>query len=264
MHVTAILFPGCSLMPWAVTRQVIDAANAQAGRVICGSSWQSLTGTPLRAADGTRLVPATAGYPRFEEADLLMLVAGDKALAHLPLSLRGCLLRAGLRGATLGGVGGGVSVLQHLGFVAGKDVPAHLHRLSGKRLLVPDETALAEALEGWITENAGVLLSTPDIAAQGAVPAHRRCPDTTRMLALMSARLDRPLPLSEICATLRLSPKQLRRRCHSSLGRSPSQAYQDLRLSKAARLLQQTTLPIAEIARATTAIRKTRANASSG
>lgn len=66
----------------------------------------------------------------------------------------------------------------------------------------------------------------------------------------MVARLDRPVPIEALCDALELSPKQLRHRCRKLLGRTPVQVYQDLRLQRAAQLLEHTALPVAEVAQA--------------
>jgi len=67
-------------------------------------------------------------------------------------------------------------------------------------------------------------------------------------LAIMSASLDQSLPIAEISRRVGTSHRSLDRLFQRHIGATPGQHFRKMRLSRAATLLTQTGLPIAEIA----------------
>jgi transcriptional regulator GlxA family with amidase domain len=66
--------------------------------------------------------------------------------------------------------------------------------------------------------------------------------------ALMRRHLEAPLPIPEIARRLGLSQRGLEQRCQRAAGRSPQRLYASIRMAEAHRLVQETTLSVAEIA----------------
>ncbi|MBF9046972.1 helix-turn-helix domain-containing protein [Rhodobacterales bacterium LSUCC0031] len=66
--------------------------------------------------------------------------------------------------------------------------------------------------------------------------------------ALMRRHLENPLPIPEIARRLGLSQRGLEQRCKTAAGRAPLGLYAAIRLGEAYRLVQDTSLSVAEIA----------------
>jgi transcriptional regulator GlxA family with amidase domain len=72
-------------------------------------------------------------------------------------------------------------------------------------------------------------------------------PKLTEAVALMEANLDEPLPTEDIARLVGVSRRQLERLFKQHLGELPSRWYAELRLARARRLLQQTSLSILQV-----------------
>lgn len=68
-----------------------------------------------------------------------------------------------------------------------------------------------------------------------------------RTIAAMEANLEDPLSMVELAEIAGLSIRQFERKFKSCLGQTPSAFYRSLRLRRAKRLIEQTTMPITEI-----------------
>ena len=75
-------------------------------------------------------------------------------------------------------------------------------------------------------------------------------PALARAIAVMQARLEEPVPLSEVAAQSGVLLRTLQARFRAQLGQSPHAYYLDLRLSAAKRMLEQSTASVAEVATA--------------
>src|SRR5699024_6710077 len=75
-------------------------------------------------------------------------------------------------------------------------------------------------------------------------------PLVLQAIELMRETVEEPLSISAIGQRLDISVRQLERHFHRDIRVSPSQYYLHLRIARAHRLLQQTDLPIAEVAAA--------------
>lgn len=73
-------------------------------------------------------------------------------------------------------------------------------------------------------------------------------PKLLSCIALMEANLEQPLLRTELAAAVGLSKRQLERLFRRYLETTPSRYYMELRLQKSRRLLEQTSLPIIEVA----------------
>jgi len=67
-------------------------------------------------------------------------------------------------------------------------------------------------------------------------------------MALMRRHLEAPLPVAALARRLGVSPRALERHCAAALGVGPARLYRALRLEAARRFVEQSALPVAEIA----------------
>ncbi len=279
MHVCLILFPQFPILGFVLIREVLELANRIAGQPLFSCRIRTVTGADVAASDGMRIAAEAQDWEGAQGFDLVVLCAGPHPLDHLPMGLRGFLARAEAAGATLAGLDQGAMILARLGLLDGREavlppdpdrtyphiaLSERTHAFDRQRLTSSGGLATAEAMLDWIARSHGPALA----ARTGAALGHGRVAETsraqalaaraghcdplmTRMTTLMAAHLDAPLPLPRIAAELDMSLKRLRLRCRKALGRTPAVVYLDLRLRRAAQLVDETTLTVAEIAAAT-------------
>jgi AraC family carnitine catabolism transcriptional activator len=279
MHVCLILFPGFQMLAYVVAREVFRIANQCAGQDLFTLEVRTVTGGPVAAFDGTQVSGQSPDWFGAQGFDLVLLCAGQDPFRLLPMGLRAFLSHADAAGATLGGVDGGGLVLAKLGFLTGREAvlptTADQHQIEGfpqialsqgpfsfdrQRLTTAGGLATGDALLAWIGRAHGPDLAarTADALAHGSIRETgerqrlARCADPllNRMQAIMAAHMEQPLTVKRIAAELDLSTKQLRLRCQQTLGQTPSQIYQDLRMARAAQLISDTRLSVDNIARA--------------
>ncbi|MCZ7676300.1 MAG: helix-turn-helix domain-containing protein [Roseovarius sp.] len=73
-------------------------------------------------------------------------------------------------------------------------------------------------------------------------------PLVRRALALMRETVERPLPLTRLAQRLSCQPRTLDRRFRARPGAAPGTVYRHLRLAAARKLIEESALPVAEIA----------------
>ncbi|EBA08877.1 GlxA family transcriptional regulator [Sagittula stellata] len=279
MHVCLILFPHFPILGFVLIREVLDMANRIAGQPLFSCRIRTVTGQTVAASDGTNIAAEAQDWEGAQGFDLVVLCAGPHPLDHLPMGLRGFLARAEAAGATLAGLDQGALILARLGLLDGREAvlppdpdrtypevaqSERRHTFDRQRLTSTGGLATAEAMLDWIARSHGPALAarTGEALAHGRVAQASRSlalaaraghgdPLMTRMTALMAAHLDAPLPLPQIADELDMRLKRLRLRCRKALHRTPAEVYLDLRLRRAAQLVEETTLSVAEIAAAT-------------
>ncbi|GAA4229190.1 GlxA family transcriptional regulator [Sagittula marina] len=276
MHVCLILFPGFPMLGYVLIREALRIANLCAGQALFSCRIRTVTGDPVTASDGTVIAADAQDWEGAQGFDLLVLCAGPDPLGHLPMGLRGFLHRAEAAGATLAGLDHGALILARLGMLDGREAvlppdpersyPAvalsrRTHVFDRDRLTSTGGLAAAEALLDWIARARSPALAaqTGEAMAIGRVADNsrrQRLPDSTdpvmqKMQSIMAAHLHDPMPLPRIAAELEMSLKQLRLRCDKALRKTPMQIYLDLRLKRAAQLVEDTALSVSEIAAAT-------------
>ncbi len=280
MHVCLILFPSFRLLTYVFAREVLRLANDCAGQRLFSWKVRTVTGAPVPADDGTHVAGDLPDWYGAQGFDLVLLCAGDMPLGHLPMGLRAFLSRADAAGATLGGLETGALILARLGLLDDREavLPAlpeddaatafpgialsdAAYAFDRQRLTSTGGLVVGDALLAWIARVQGAALAarTAEMLGHGRLRETGACqrlaqstdPMLASMQAIMTAHIDRPLPLERIAAELDLSPKQLRLRCRKGMDRTPAQAYLGLRLDRAAQLVRDTDLSVLEVARAT-------------
>ncbi|WP_420325115.1 GlxA family transcriptional regulator [Mameliella sp.] len=280
MHVCLILFPGFQMLAFVFAREVLRVANKCAGQDLFTWQTRTVSGAPVAASDGTEIAGDKPDWFRAQGFDLVLLCAGYDPLRNLPMGLRAFLHRADSSGATLGGLDTGGMILAKLGFLDGREAVLHheavpavleefpdivlsenLYAFDRQRLTTAGGVATGDAILAWIARVHGPALAakTADALAHGRIRDAGECqklavsadPLLERMMAVMAARIEHPIPLERVAAELGLSPKQLRLRCRKGLNQTPAQVYLGLRLDRAAQLVAETERSVLDIAQAT-------------
>lgn len=279
MHVCLILFPGFPALAAALLTAVLRAANACAGQALFSCRIRTVGAARVTGDDGMTVAADAQDWEGAQGFDLVVLCAGPSSLGHLPLGMRAFLSRAAEAGACLAGIGDGAVILGTLGFLADREavLPDELPdgfldrhpdiRQGGAgfvydhdRLTARGGLATADALLAWVARQRGPSLAaqaaqrlalggSADLGARMELAQHPD-PLIARMQGIMAAHMEAPLSLSQIAAEMSLTPKQLRGRCHKVLGHTPAEAYTALRLDRAAQLVEETAMPVAEVAAA--------------
>lgn len=280
MHISLVLAPGVPILTFALLREVVSLANAQAGAPVFSMDTRTVTAAPITSFDGFEIAPDRSDWTPAPGWDLVVLCAGAKPLGCLPMGLRGFLTRAAQAGGTLAGFDGGATILASLGYLDGfqaalpaptsdeqakaqaQIIPAkHSFCLDRQRLTATTGIAACDAVLAWIaqvhspelarevSEKLSLKRSAPKPPAQ-QIPKVED-PVLAQMQTLMAAHLAAPLPLNALAGEMGLSQKQLRLRCRKGLGQTPTQIYLNLRLNRAEQLVRDTVLTVEEIAHAT-------------
>ena len=278
-----VLLPRFSLLALAGALDALAAANELLGDAVYAPHLITLDGQPARAACGIA-VAATHALSAMPALDAVFVVA-DRPLpeaardGHVPL--HAALRERAAAGATLGGIGTGAAVLAQAGLLNGHRATLHwphvqplaeahadvvvsgrLYEIDRGRLSCAGATASLDLFIAWLGQRHGELRAQELVAhfglerlrgrdeAQRAPVAARLghgAPKLTEAVALMEANLGEPLPTDDIARLVGVSRRQLERLFKQHLDELPSRYYARLRLTRACRLLQQTSQSILQI-----------------
>jgi AraC family carnitine catabolism transcriptional activator len=277
-HVCFVLHPRFQMLAYVLASETLRIANRRAGKPVF--TWETRTATSARivASNGRSVDPDVAGWADPPRLDLALVIAGYEPLAVRPAGLAAFLQRADRRGAMLGGVDTGVSVLASLGLLRpGQSVVMHREAVAGFRETWPDlatgdslyaidstrmsaagGTAMGDAMLAWIATRTspGFAQDVAGDMAHGSIrPASQTQgsegatdPVVLAMQDEMHARIAAPVEIAVIARRLGLSVKQLRTRCVRATGKTPSRVFLALRLGHARDLLHATDMPVTEVA----------------
>lgn len=256
MKTCFLLLPGMSNLSLVLARETLRTANDCLGTESFSWECRTATGTPVQSSDGSKIAPDVTGWQGAAEFDLILLCAGSEPVQHLPLGMRSFLLQAQQADVVLDGLDQGVGLLASLGLPIGPSIAKIGSILNPGSVRLPTGLAVVDMMLSWVDQTQGRALALQVAHAMGHSPdTPQEQPQTmdpvlTRMQAIMMANLEKGLPLTKIASSLGLSLKQLRRRSVSATGQTPGQLYQIARLERAEQLVQNTELPVSEIAKA--------------
>ena len=277
-----VLLPRFSLLGLGGALDALDAANQQLGGSAPAhvSLLLSLDGRPVSSGNGQWMPVAQAITPA-PQLDALHVLSDTPLPApgvHAPL-LHAWLRQQAAAGLLLSGMGTGVAVLAHAGVLAGyratlqhEHVPqlaeAHadvvfstnLYEIDRGRLSCAAGTASLDLMLAWLTQRHGDKLGAALLAHFGlerirARDERQRMParapggnaKLAEAVALMEANLGEPLPTDDIARLVGMSRRQLERLFKQHMDALPSRWYAELRLTRARRLLQQTSQSILQV-----------------
>ncbi|HXH02483.1 MAG TPA: GlxA family transcriptional regulator [Candidatus Competibacteraceae bacterium] len=278
-----LLLPGFSMMDFAFALEPLRMANLLRERTLYRWYVCVAEEAPAVAGIGQGLAPDCT-LSEAGPLDALLVCGGEGMVAEMGAATLQRLRELGRDGVVLGAIGGGVGMLAAAGLLEGYRAAVHWRMADALRARFP---GLAVATELFVCDRdrltccggtAALDMSLDLIGRQhGAalmqaiseafvcehlrgpnvpqpVPLHRhlgiRQPELLNAVALMQANLAEPLNLEEIARRLGVSLRKLERLFRRHLQSNPSRYYLELRLQQARKLLLQSTLPIAEVARA--------------
>lgn len=278
-----LLLPGFSLLDLATTTECLNSANALLGYdAYCWKTFAA--GNPrVLASNG---IAIDAGNPTGRDTRMArMFVLAD----HRPESAGDAQLLGWLRmldnhGAKVGAIGSGTFALARADLIRGRACTIHWQSAPKLREAFPD-IALSGSVftidDGLLTCSGGtavidmlVRLVSHDlgratgkrlqnalqlehartendpqqslpIAAMNARPRKLQC-----AIREMEARLDSPTSPDAIAAQVGITTRHLQRLFQVHTGASPARFYMNLRLRRARLLLQQTRMPVLDVAMA--------------
>jgi AraC family carnitine catabolism transcriptional activator len=279
-----LLIPGFALMSYASAIEPLRAANVLSGKELY--RWWHLTpdDKPVAASNGVTVLP---DFPKGEAAapDLLFVCAGGNPAIYGNRKVFDWLRRMARHGVTLGGISGGPYILAKAGLLSGRRCTLHWEHIPSLKETFPEVNvtrSLFEIDRDRITCSGGIAALDMMIALIAEAHGHdlgmsisewflhtelREGPFPQRMdlrfrhgvgddkllraMKAMEDNLERPLPRAHLAKASGVSLRQLERLFRRHLNRSLHQHYLTLRLTKAHKLLRETSLSVMDVAVAT-------------
>lgn len=231
----------------------------------------TLDGRPAHSSSEMQVMPhgALAGL---DAVDYLFVLASYDHARHDRHAVRQALHRAAAQAGTLVGMDTGPWLMAAAGLLDGRRATLHWDLLDafaerflsvqtvraravsdGPRITCAGALSALDVMMELIAEHAGMAarLDVEDQFMHGS-DTSATPPQADALvrgaLAQMRAHVERPLPLAQIAGRLNCQIRTLDRRFRQGLGAPPGTVYRHMRLSEARKLLDATTLPIAEIA----------------
>lgn len=275
VRITFLIFDQFSNLCLANCLEPLRAANTLHRTPLF--DWQILTrdGAPGVSSSAMQVLPHAA-LSALEPCDYLFVLASYAHETHDIPANRRALRAAALKAQICVGLDAAPWLLASAGLLDGRRATVHWDLLDafterfleveaersrvvsdGRVMTCAGAMSALDLTLGLIAEHAGlaVRLDVEALFMRGDPPvtsAYERGtvtdPLVRRGLALMRENLERPLSLSELSRALSCQARTLDRRFHSRLGAPPGTVYRHLRLSSARKLLEGSTLGIAEIA----------------
>lgn len=281
LRLALVLCPGFSHLALPLVTEPLFIANWLAGATAFAAHSFSVDGLAVMTSAGAQ-IPVDAPLGPEDEADIVLVLASFEARrAETDARLLSWLRRMARGGATIGGIETGSEVLAAAGLLDNRRVAVHWYNIEGFRERFPrtrpeacrcivdgrfissaGATATIDLMLELIARHAGAataaevarhLLVSPANAAgtpsQDAPPEPALAdPLVTRAIALIEERLGEPRDCAALARALGLSSRQLQRRFLASLNRNVGALWREKQFARAHQLVQQTALPLTEIA----------------
>jgi len=275
-----LLLPEFSNLGLAAAVEPLFVANWLAQRPLF--EWCSLStdGKPVRASNGA-VVAVDADLAGAQDCGSIFVLASfDPLRAARSKPVIRWLQRLARTGLELGGIENGSLALAQAGLLDQHPAAVHWDNLAGFQEMFPKVRVSAEAFSftrnrmtcagaaaildmmiAWISrrvdkqiaeEVARHLLLRDSGGRQRASGRTHGASDADETIkqarAIMQAHIDDPLSCAALASRLNLSLRQLERRFKQSLGTSVHKEYMLVRVERAHQYLQQTGLPVTEVA----------------
>lgn len=272
------------MMALSAVLEPFRIANRLRGAQLYRWRFVSPDGGSVTASDGLTVTP-DATLREAASAQRIIVCAGFEPLAGASRQVLAWLRAADARGAELWAVDTGAFLLAAAGLLRGQKVALHwesiaafaelhdgievrrsLYERAGRHATCAGGTAGIDLALSAIAREQGAALAFDiadqlihqrirDAAApQQVAPMRRyatRNPTVLAAIGLLHGAVEQPLSLPRAAASLGVSPRQLQRLFQTHLGRSFKQFDRELRLERARELLEQTSLPVLDVAVAT-------------
>lgn len=276
-----LLIDNFTLIALATAVEPLRMANQLAGTELY--TWKLLTadGEVARASDGITMVP-DASLKDDSQFDLVIVVAGINVTRSFSTREVNWLKQMGRRHVLLGAVCTGAYVLASAHLLDGHACSAHwecleaiqedfprvqtnnrLFTIEKDRMTCTGGTVPMHMMLSFLSRRHGKDLSNAvshmficdrvrEESEQQPMPIHPRLacaqPKLAEAAQLMEANIEEPIELKELASLAGVSSRQLERLFLKHVGCTPSRYYLRVRLSRARRLLKQTSCSIVEIA----------------
>jgi AraC family carnitine catabolism transcriptional activator len=282
--VAVLLLPEFSNFSLAAVTEPMFIANWLAQEAVFEWHCVSLDGKPVRASNGS--VAAVAGDPALAEscASIFVLASFEPVTSARDRALVRWLRRVGRSGRELVGIENGSLALAAAGLLEEHAAAVHWDNLAGFQELFPririarasssfskqritcaGAAAILRMMVDWIGRHADramaeevsrhLLLSTreelrveDDASSEGGRPRSNVETTVDRARALMRAHVDDILSCDVLAGRLGISLRQLERQFKQALRHTVHTEYRLVRAQRAHQYLQQTDLPVAEVA----------------
>jgi transcriptional regulator GlxA family with amidase domain len=275
-----LLIDGFALMSYASVAEPFRAANVLSGRPLYEWKHISIREAFVSASNGAK-VRADAQLEDALPLDLLLVCAAGNPAVFRDRRTFARLRYLASRGVRIGGVSGGPYILARAGLLDGyrctihwEHRPAfieafpHLDVQHGLYVIDRDRLTCAGGISGLdlamalIAEDHGRHLATMvsdwylqtqlrEANATQRVSLRERYKTTNEKvlatLAAMEANLEEPLSRSALAERNQVSVRQLERLFRSNLRQTIGATYMGIRLTKAATLLKETSVPLVEV-----------------
>ncbi len=269
--VAVLLFRSFSNLCLANTIEPLRGANNLSGKALYRWKYLSLDGRPVTSSSGLT-VQVDSALTDHPGADYLFVMPSYDFLSHATAPCARSLRAAQNRFTTLVGMDTGTWLLASAGLLAGRRATIHWEELNNLAERFPDvdvssdrvvhdgnilscggaTTAFDLVLDlveihhgAMLRLELGALFMTGDASpAQPVRPG--KVPEAG--IALMRRSIEAPLPVIEIARKLGMSRKAFEKRCIDRYGIGPGRLYLATRLREAKRMVEQSSISVAEIA----------------
>lgn len=282
-RVGIVLIPGFALMSYSCLVEPLRAANLLSDQTLY--ELLHFGADPVSQSSGAAMVERSHAIGDFPNLDLLLIVAGGDPFAVTDRRLLNWLNDCAHRFPQIGGVSGGSVILARAGLLAGRRVTVHWEHATElaerypalaieRRLFVIDRdrvtcgggTAPMDLMHALIAQHHGQRFAQlvsdwflhTDVRAAAApqrglgTGRQRAAPRAVvDAVAAMENHVADPLTLSQLALMTDVSTRHLNRLFRETFEQSAISFYRKLRLDIGRRLVQGSSLNIAEIAEAT-------------
>lgn len=276
-----LLLDGFSLVSLSCVLEPLLQANHLLASTRYEWTLVSESGDPVTCSNGITF-PVTGGLSETSRSDTVMVLGGDVSGASTSDRITGWLREQSLRGRRIVAMSSAPAILAEAGLLNGRsatiswdfrdsfreehpdiDLQPAPYLIQNNIITVSGGIVALDLMLRLISERHGEILAhglsrrlvepRSDIGQQSTGhlphdPRPTRHPKMAAVIRSMEDNTEEPLPLTEIARQENISVRQLERLFRRHLNRSPKRFYVELRLQKARNLLQQTDLPVIEVA----------------
>lgn len=278
-----LLLPDFAHLTLALAIEPLFVANWLAQEPLFSWSMLSTDGRPVRASNGLSMPVDDALTPGNAYQSIFVLASFNPKQHAKDSQVTNWLRRMARFGVEIGGIETGSEILAAAGLLDGQDVAVHWDNLEGFAERYPKARAKAQLytfgagrptcaggaavldlMLRWVAAHADADLATEvaqhflmdrvrnpgdpqkaDAAGEAGSPMHVA---VRRAIEIMRQAIDEPLACSAIAEKVGLSQRQLQRHFQQVFGTTMQRHYVTMRLAVTHKLLQQTDLPVTEIA----------------
>ena len=271
-----------SMMAFIAALEPLRIANRLSGEPLYDWQVVSETGGPVMPTNGITEVSAAWSIDDAPDFEVLFVAGPFDPLPYHNTKVFKWLARLARKEVLLGGIDTGSQLLARAGLLKGKRCTIHWENMQGfvneftdlqasheiyeyddRRLTCAGGTASMDMMLYFIEQQQGFELaaSVSDVLIHpnirhGDHPQRRSVEARTGVrhagllecIELMEANLEQPLTPSELSVMIKVSKRQLERLFRRHLNTTPARYYLSLRLSEAKRLLEQSSMPIIDVA----------------